>query len=165
MNSPLQEYFSLPSNSREIHPPPCNWGEQDDCRLVQAPQQAPSVWPRQFRQKELSEPWGFCSHYPRCTQAISKPLLRTQTGWLESVSGRAAADAPPPRMLSAPQGHAVLPAGNRVPANTAPTELRRHGFLPTRHRADSSWTFSSCLGEKSAAFYFPTSHLATEKHP
>lgn len=65
-------------------------------------------------------------------------------------------------MLSAPQGHAVLPAGNSVAENTPPTELRRHGFLPTLHCADSSWTFSNCLEEKLVVFYFPTSHLATE---
>lgn len=112
-------------------------------------------------QKELSEPRGFCSHYPRCIQATSDPLLCTQTCWLESISGRAAADSPQ-RMLSAPQGHTVLPAGNSVPENTPLTELHRHGFLPTLHCADSSWTFSNCLEEKLVEFYFPTSHLATE---
>lgn len=52
--------------------------------------------------------------------------------------------------------------GTLVPENTPPMELRRHGFLPTLHRADSSWTFSSCLEDKLVVLCFPTSHLATE---
>lgn len=51
------------------------------------------------------------AHYPRGNQAISDPLLCTQTGWLHSRPGRAAVDGPQ-GMFSAPQGHTVLPAGN-----------------------------------------------------
>lgn len=155
MNSSLQEYFSLPSNSREVHPPPCTGEEQGDCQLMQVPQQAPSIWPRQFRQGR-----GSCQTPGAFALIIPDIHLRTPALHADTLAGehfwqgcrRRSSDGP--QVLSAPQGHGVLPVGNSVPENTAPTELRRHSFLPTLHCADSSWTFSNCLEEKLVAFYF-----------
>lgn len=165
MNSSLQEYFSLPSNSREVHPPPCTGEEQGDCQLMQVPQQAPSIWRRQFRQGRGScqTPGAFAfiiPDIPRYTPPTPCSARRHAgcraflAGLQETVLRRCSQH--PKDMLSFLQGTLSLKTRHRRScADTASyphcTVLTHPGHFPTVWRRNW-WLF----------FFFPTSHLTTE---
>lgn len=107
--------------------------------------------------------WGSHSHYPSGAQApVTGCSAHRHAGCTAALAGL---------QWTVPRGCVSTPR-TRCPScrelwflQTATMELLRHGFLPTLHPADSSWTLSSCLQEKLVWFDFPTSHLPTESTP
>lgn len=82
------------------------------------------------RGQGLLKPWGFCSHYPRGTQATYQaPALHTDSSCRACLAGLQHRQ----RMLTASQGRAALPAGNspckRVSNGAAQTRLPTHTAL------------------------------------
>lgn len=126
-------------------------GEQGDRRLVQAAQKRRWSGQGSSGRGSHQSPGALALVMPDVPRP-PRPLLRAQTRWLGSDLA-----APQQTLLEdarSTRGHAVLAAGSRVPANAAPTELRRHGCPPAGTALTHPGHFQLSGEESSSAIFF-----------
>lgn len=116
--------FFLAKQQQGNSPTSLQLGEQGDRRLVQAAQKHHRSGQGSSGRGSRQSPGALALVMPDVPRP-PRPLLRAQTRCLGSDQA-----APQQTLLEdarSTQGHAILAAGSRVPANAAPTELHRQG--------------------------------------